>query len=619
MGLLGHSLISLLALAGSTPFVSSLSVGNRFQPRNASEGFTCHIPYGFEFCNDKSNRQCWLRNKATGKEYNVNTDYEDDFPEGIKRTYNLEITEADVSPDGFVKKAQVIKKVGEANARYPGALVEACWGDTLIINVKNKLLTNGTTIHWHGIRMLGENEMDGVNGVTQCPISQDDTYQYKFHLRQYGHTWYHSHYSSQYTDGVVAPLLIHGPHTGNWDVEWEPIIITDWYHENAYRAFTKSLTTGPPKADSLLVNGTGRHIPNNTGDYFRQTFQPDQRHLIRVINGGTDFHFHFSIDDHILQVVSADFVPIEPFFTNSLSVGIGQRYSVIVHANQTSSPNGKYWMRAEYNTTNGCNLDQTNFPSAKPDTQRVGIITYTNSNASATELPATSRWPAIVGCQDPVYVPKVPWTVKAPQNDLIRNAHFAGLDLRNQSHGAFRWEVLDTPLWLNYSSPTITNLNNTIWNPDYAIQPYNYDDPDGFVYMIINSGGPAHAVAGTHPIHLHGHDFAIISQGPGTLDPSNPPTWNTENPPRRDVAMLPDAGHLVLAFKTDNPGVWLLHCHIAWHAGSGLGLQVLEKQDRIASSIGPLDAVTRGCTKWTDWMARNPQHFSYESQDDSGI
>ncbi|KAF2644460.1 hypothetical protein P280DRAFT_465791 [Massarina eburnea CBS 473.64] len=617
MGFLSYSIVYLLALTG-IPLVSSLSVPNRFKPRDASPGFTCHIPDGFEFCNSESNRQCWLRNKATGKEYNIHTDYEDDFPEGIERTYNLEVTEADVSPDGFVKRAQVIKRVEEATARYPGVLIEACWGDTLVVNVKNKLSSNGTTIHWHGIRMFEQNQMDGVNGVTQCPISQDDTFQYKFHLRQYGHTWYHSHYSSQYTDGVAGPLLIHGPHTASWDVEWEPIIIADWFHTNAYEAFTKSLS-GPPGADSLVVNGTGRDNIKGTGDYFRQTFEHDQRHLIRIINGGTDFHFHFSIDGHMLQVVSADLVPIVPFWTDSLSVGIGQRYSVIVHANATTSSNGKYWMRAEYNTTNLCNLNQENFPASEPDTQRVGIITYSNCKAPATEEPSTERWPAIVGCQDPVFEPKIPWTVTAPQNSIIKNAHFAGLDLRNQSHGAYRWELLEEPLWLNYSDPTIKNLKNTTWNSDYAIQPYNYDDPEGFVYMIINSGGSTHALGGAHPIHLHGHDFAVISQGPGILNPANPPKWNTKNPPRRDVAMLPDSGHLVIAFKTDNPGVWLMHCHIAWHAGSGLALQVLEKQEKIASTLGSLSAIDQGCEKWTDWMSQHPDKFRYEDQEDSGI
>lgn len=90
------------------------------------------------------------------------------------------------------------------NGTYPGPLIEACWGDDIVIHVTNKIQDNGTTIHWHGIRQLNSNHMDGVNGVTQCPIAPDDTFTYKFKAMQYGHTWYHSHYSSQ----VCRPLSL---------------------------------------------------------------------------------------------------------------------------------------------------------------------------------------------------------------------------------------------------------------------------------------------------------------------------------------------------------------------------------------------------------------------------
>lgn len=39
------------------------------------------------------------------------------------------------------------------------------------ITVHNNLTNfNGTSIHWHGIRQLNTNWMDGVSGVTECPI-----------------------------------------------------------------------------------------------------------------------------------------------------------------------------------------------------------------------------------------------------------------------------------------------------------------------------------------------------------------------------------------------------------------------------------------------------------------
>ena len=49
--------------------------------------------------------------------------------------------------------------------------------------------------------------MDGVNGITQCPIAPGDTFEYTWKVTQYGSSWYHSHYSVQYADGAVGPIV----------------------------------------------------------------------------------------------------------------------------------------------------------------------------------------------------------------------------------------------------------------------------------------------------------------------------------------------------------------------------------------------------------------------------
>ena len=62
-------------------------------------------------------------------------------------------------------------------------------------------------------------------------------------------------------------------------------------------------------------------------------------------------------------------------------------------------------------------------------------------------------------------------------------------------------------------------------------------------------------------MHLHGHDFAIVQQIGGATFPNGlNPKFN--NPPRRDVVLLPTDGYVIIAFRTDNPGPWLIHCHI---------------------------------------------------------
>lgn len=67
------------------------------------------------------------------------------------------------------------------------------------------------------------------------------------------------------------------------------------------------------------------------------------------------------------------------------------------------------------------------------------------------------------------------------------------------------------------------------------------------------------------PMHLHGHDMWVLNDGPEQWDGT---IINPENPQRRDTQSLSPHGHIVFQYNLDNPGVWLLHCHIAWHLSS---------------------------------------------------
>lgn len=225
-------------------------------PDADGEKFVCKYPAlgkGWESCSTSSNRQCWLRG-PDGKEFNITTDYENLWPEGITREYYLEVSNMTINGDGIPNfEGKVF------NQTYPGPWIQACWGDTIKVTIKNKLRYNGTTIHWHGLRQLNTVEMDGVNGVTQCPIAPEDTYTYTFKAVQYGTSWYHSHYSLQYADGLAGPITIYGPSSANYDEGRDPILMTDWNHRSAFQDWQRELTNVPsiPKMDSALINGIG--------------------------------------------------------------------------------------------------------------------------------------------------------------------------------------------------------------------------------------------------------------------------------------------------------------------------------------------------------------------------
>jgi FtsP/CotA-like multicopper oxidase with cupredoxin domain len=213
------------------------------------------------------------------------------------------------------------------------------------------------------------------------------------------------------------------------------------------------------------------------GSYYQQKFKAGKKYLVRIINGSTALHFNWSLDNHVIRVIAADFVPIEPYTTNSLSVGIGQRYTAIIEANPTTnSTNGKYWMRTEYTNRDGCNVNIIGAPSDKKDTQRVGIVSY--EGATSEGDPITSRYNVNSHCFDetPKLVPSISWTISPPQNDVKTDTYEAGIDRtktadnKNKWHGAVaRWSLTDTPMWLDFSNPTIMNLQNSSWNPEYGV------------------------------------------------------------------------------------------------------------------------------------------------------
>jgi hypothetical protein len=123
----------------------------------------------------------------------------------------------------------------------------------------------------------------------------------------------------------------------------------------------------------------------------------------------------------------------------------------------------------------------------------------------------------------------------------------------------------------------------------------------------------------SHQIHLHGHDFAILQQEEHQQYHRSKLNLKLDNPPRRDVVLLPNGGFVVIAFKADNPGTWLMHCHIARHASEGLALQIMERQgdaDKLFPRNSPnMVEARRVCAEWKKWQDNQTDFF----EGDSGI
>jgi hypothetical protein len=81
--------------------------------------------------------------------------------------------------------------------------------------------------------------------------------------------------------------------------------------------------------------------------------------------------------------------------------------------------------------------------------------------------------------------------------------------------------------------------------------------------------------------------------------------------------MLPTNGWMVIAYLLGNPGVWMLHCHIAWHVSGGLGMVFLERPASFKANTSAFDETVLNdvCSAWNAYFPADDPF----PQDDSGL
>ncbi|KAF2864483.1 carbohydrate-binding module family 20 [Piedraia hortae CBS 480.64] len=540
-----------------------------------------------------SRRDCW------SKGFDINTDFDSNWPKtGRTVSYQWTITNTTLSPDGIQRPAFLI------NNQYPGPRIEANWGDTIQVTVKNSLTNNGTSIHWHGLRQYHNNGQDGVPGVTECPLAPGQTKTYTFVATQYGTSWYHSHFSCQYGDGVLGPIVIHGPATSNYDIDLGPLPLTDWYRPtvNALAARAEHADAPAPVADNGLINGTNTSPSGGKRAVSRLT--TGKRHRVRLLNTAVDNHFTVSLDGHQMEVIASDFVPIKPFNTTSLFLGIGQRYDVIITADQTP---GAYWFRAEMPSSGECgnNFSGDNIRS---------IFAYPGFE---TATPSSQRQAFSARCTDETNL--IPhWNSFVPRGKQGTFTEFTTAQLQqkdNDGSVSIYWQINGSHLMVDWNVPTVQHVRAGDTNFGKTANLVNLPDAGVWTYWVIQEiAGNPYELFLPHPIHLHGHDFYVLGAGNTAWTADSAASLNYDNPPRRDVAMLNSGGWLAIAFPTDNPGAWVMHCHIAWHADEGLSVQFLESPSSMLSTSPLPSDYDQQCNAWKSYYSN-----SFYKQRDSGI
>ncbi|MFG2412718.1 multicopper oxidase family protein [Streptomyces goshikiensis] len=422
----------------------------------------------------------------------------------------------------------------------PGKEVRATAGGTLALTLANNL-PEATSLHWHGLAL--RNDMDGVPGLTQRDIAPGGSFSYEFAVPTPGTFWFHPHTGVQQDRGLYAPLIIEDPKEPlSYDKEWV-VVLDDWLDgvdgstpDAVLAALRKGMavdhaahgpqagkTTGATGTtrgggpDRLLVGSESDILGKEAGDVAYPHYlingrvpadpsvfsaKPGDRIRLRIVNAGGDTAFRIALGGHQLTVTHTDGFPVEPATTDCLLLGMGERYDVLVTAGDgvfplTALAEGK--------------------GQAALAVLRTGAGTAPTASTRPTELESRPL-PA----------------------DELKAAESVALDGREP----------DRTLQMRLTG----NMQRYNWAFDNA--PYTPEQR-----RPVKAGERvriefANSTPMWHPLHLHGHTFALGTGGQGGA--------------RKDTTIILPGQRLTVEFDADNPGLWMAHCHNVYHSESGM-------------------------------------------------
>ena len=409
--------------------------------------------------------------------------------------------------------------------QLPGPVLRACAGDLLRVTLDNQLPAP-TSIHWHGIAL--RNDMDGVPGVTQSPIAPGGRFTYEFTVPDPGTYFYHPHVGVQLDRGLYGVLLVDDPDdTGRYDADWT-VVLDDWVDgtgrspDDILAGFSaRDSDTGTGGMGSMggggmagmgetmrspVLGGAGdiaypHYLANGRVPAAPQTFtgKPGQRVRLRLINAGSDTAFRVALGGHRLTVTHSDGFPVVPVTTAALIIGMGERFDV-----EVTLSDGVFPLVAGAEGKNGQALALIRTGSGRPPAATVRLDELQGQVLLGTQLRAGE------------VVQLASRTVDRRHN-LLLGGEMSG----------YRWTI-NGKTFLE-SSPLTINEGQRV-----RLRFANH-------------------TAMFHPMHLHGHTFAIAGGGP-----------------RKDTVIVRPMQSVDVEFDATNPGQWVTHCHNIYHAERGM-------------------------------------------------
>ncbi|KAI5701003.1 hypothetical protein M8J75_005180 [Diaphorina citri] len=502
-----------------------------------------------------------------------------------------------VMGDGYERSILVV------NRRMAGPSIQVCKGDTIVVDLHNKMPGRSTTIHWHGLTQRLTPHMDGVPMVTQCPILEGNVFRYKFLADAAGTYFWHSHDGFQKMDGIIGNLIIRQPRTSDpnsryyeYDNPSHVVLVTDWYHNTTSDERWPGLRLHDvgQLPNTFLINGKGSY-PGFQAPLAEFVVKPRSRYRFRFIGGTCGERYDFVIETS--KAVSSYWIHIKglgPCEDNKpFQLGVLKYDGSLFQKPPSSNPGYKgYPVNRVFNRPNAdCNPDNTsnvcishlnNKDFVKP------VLLAKKPDVRILLAPGFYNYKLPEVFQPDTY-PRhfVPIPTGAPVAATINNISNV------MPSSPLLSQYKDIPPHEFCPDECITNTAHELCNClDLIPLPKNK-----LVELVIADTG---GVGLTHPMHLHGYCYYVMAQGvfpKGLKFDESIAFLNQElnsglhvrpYPPMKDTVPLPSGGYFVVRIFSDNPGFWFFHCHFLYHHQTGMSavIQVGDLSDMVPTPRG---------------------------------
>jgi len=431
------------------------------------------------------------------------------------------------------------------NGTVPGQEIRVMQGDFVQVELKNNL-KEPVTIHWHGYPL--KSSMDGVPGLNQDAVKPGETFTYAFSADVSGTYWYHSHQegSKQVDKGLYGTLIVEPKNWIKPDKDYT-LMLDEWMEnpEKGMNSMDGMNMAEENKTDSNAMSGMSASNETNKDLVMEEEKMMASLYNIYTVNGK-----------------SANL--IEP-----LKVKKGERVR-LRFLNAGYREHGIHIPGQEIRVVSSDGQDITNSGVIKDQ-----VIMVAPGERYDVEFIVNTDESFVIDAHDGnKYNDQIQIPVKVIDGNgkylkEANNADFKVFDFTSYGSGGKALFTLEQPYDIDYRVDLNTDTSNdelkyTINGKVFTeLPPLKLKTNDTVKMTYVNNSKV------DHPMHLHGHFFEILSKN------GKPVTGAVI---MKDTLMIKPGEEYVVAFKADNAGNWVQHCHELHHAAAGM-MQRIEYTD----------------------------------------